>query len=474
MKAKQLSDIPHVASPKPLDAATWGMWVDTEQSRGNNAVVKLVMRMRDAHGRPDAMKALFTGHAGSGKSTELQRVAEMLKDLYHCVIGPIGTRYALPQIDYRQFLFYCATQLVDVAEDQKATLSRDEAKALLEWFDETTKEEVRKDGYNLDAGAGVNLSLFKSLFAKVAGKIYSGGETKEKTVKHIESRLDQLRLNMQVMVKAIEEKLAPGKLLLIVEDLDKIEDLEQGRRLFFEHRRQLLDVPCSMILTFPIALWYGQDDGVLNYPIRYLLPMIPVDSPPETIKDLNPQKAERGRAVLRKIVFARLDETDDLISEEALEKLIDDSGGVLRDLLYVLREAAVSAQVAGRTRIEIGDIEGVGRELRSEYANRLGRPASTQVTEDTTASDPIKRVLGETEDWPKESAIAEEDVGTSADFKRLLQSLCILEYDGDRWYDLHPLVRAHLNERKKLLAARARAARRAEAAEPTQTDPPST
>jgi hypothetical protein len=33
-------------------------------------------------------------------------------------------------------------------------------------------------------------------------------------------------------------------------------------------------------------------------------------------------------------------------------------------------------------------------------------------------------------------------------FKHLLQNLCILEYNGERWHDLHPLIRNYM-ERKK-------------------------
>lgn len=264
---------------------------------------------------------------------------------------------------------------------------------------------------------------------------------------------------MQVIARAIEGKLNGRKLLLVVEDLDKIEDREQARKLFFEHRRQLLDIPCSIIFTFPIMLWYDSDRGVQDYDIRYLLPMIPVRAPPAAIDRAVPGKAAKGRAILREIVYARLEKQADLIASDALDHLIDKSGGVLRDLLYMLRECAISAEVGGRTRIERVDAEDVSRTLRGDYANRLAPPEAARAVMDDEDKKPevglgdIESALGEPGDWPQQLEVVRQ---TSA-FKTLLQSLCILEYNGHRWFDLHPLVSEHLTVKKEALANRAQA-----------------
>lgn len=437
-KATQLSEISQFASPKPLDESTWYMWVDTEEARGSGAVRKLVEQLRQAHAQPDPVKALFAGHSGSGKSTELFRVKREVGDLYHVVVARIGDRYSLPTVDYRQLLFFCASQLIEVGAQENAIIAgRDEAENLLAWFDDRTQTEVQSGGHKLAIEAGAKFNVFTALFARFSGKIYSGGETREEAVRHIESRLDQLRLNMQIIVRAIEEKLGTRKLLLVLEDLDKIEDRDQGRKLFFEHRLQLLDIPCSVIFTFPIALWYEQEAGVQGYPIRYLLPMIPVSPPPPEPSETDTvgrEKAETGRKILRQIVFQRLDENANLIAPDALEFLRLHSGGVLRDLLYMLREAAIGAKIKNRTHIEIDDVKDVARLLHNEYANRLSPRTygETQVT-----LEDIEQTLGSTADWPKWT------VDRTEAFKMLLQSLCILEYNGQRWFELHPAVREY-------------------------------
>lgn len=439
-KATQLSEISQFASPKPLDESTWHMWVDTEEARGSGAVLKLVEQLRQAHSQPDPVKALFAGHSGSGKSTELVRVKREIDALYYVVIARIGDRYSLPTVDYRQLLFFCASQLVDVGAQVDAEVEKDEAQNLLAWFDERTREEVKKEGVQMAVEAGAKIGFFTTLFAKVSGKIYSGGDTRETVSKHIEDRLDQLRINMQVIVRSIEKKLGTRRLLLVLEDLDKIEDRDQGCKLFFEHRRQLLDIPCSVIFTFPIALWYEQEAGVLNYPIRYLLPMIPVALPPSGVSQSDAagrRKADAGREALRQVFFQRLDEGANLIAPDALDDLITYSGGVLRDLLYMLREAAIGAKIKGRARIERDDVREVVHLLREEYANRLS-PHPYGGTEVTI--EDIKKVLGNSGDWPKWPWRVDQTVA----FKMLLQSLCILEYDGQRWFGLHPAMREYL------------------------------
>ncbi len=123
-KATQLSEISQFASPKPLDESTWHMWVDTEEARGSRAVLKLVEQLREASTQPDPIKALFAGHSGSGKSTELFRVKRAIEDLYDIVIARIGDRYSLPTVDYRQLLFFCAEQKARETKKTKPPSSR--------------------------------------------------------------------------------------------------------------------------------------------------------------------------------------------------------------------------------------------------------------------------------------------------------------------------------------------------------------
>lgn len=430
-KATKLSEFSRYFQVKPLDESTWSQYVETDPARGGNHVRFLIEHFEVNRDEPS--KAIFSGHTGSGKSTELARLKKNLEDNYYIITARIGEKYSLPSIDYRQVVFFCVTQLIEVAEKNKATLDNDEEENILSWFDERWVEETKKQGYGVGVEGGTGIGFLKNIYLKVSGKIYSGGETKEKVSRHIEERLDQLRLNMLTIVKAINKKIAPKKLLLILEDLDKLEDRDQARKIFIEHSRQLLDIPCSIIFTFPIVLWYDQT-GLFNYPIRYILPMIPVSEAPAggDLSDRDRKsKAEEGRKILTQIVYQRIDENAGLIEPEALTYMINKSGGLIRDLFYLLREAALGAKIDNREQIVLPDAENAVNRLRSEYINRIS-PSKNISIEDIESS------LGKTSAWPQRLPQQTEA------FKMLLQTLCILEYNGDRWFDLHPLIRDYL------------------------------
>jgi len=111
---------------------------------------------------------------------------------------------------------------------------------------------------------------------------------------------------------------------------------------------------------------------------------------------------------------------------------------VLRDLLYMLREAAIGARIKQRTRIEIDNVQEVARLLRNEYSSRL---SPRTYGETSVTLEDIEETLGDRTDWPKLTA------DRSAAFRMLLQSLCILEYNGDQWFDLHPAINEYLGIR---------------------------
>lgn len=434
-KATNLATVGRFAKPEPLQSDTWGQYVDTDQARGSREVANLIDLLRDSHREGMTTRAIFAGHRGCGKSTELARVSDAVKDLYAGEICVVSERYSLPMLDWRQLLFLCADVLMQYARRCQVDLSKGDIGLVQGWFDETTVKEVSSDGYRLEAEAGANLSFLGQLFAKVSAKIFSGGETQESVTRYIERRFDSLMDNMRILVDAIEKKIQPRRLLLILEGLDKVESLKQSRELFIEHRLQLLSLPCSVIFTFPIRLWYEPDGGVEGYDQRFLLPMIPIAEAPASVDqpaELALQKATKGQDTLREIVLRRIE--SELIEQGALTYLIKFSGGVIRDLLYMLRDAALNARYEKRDQILLRDCERAARRLRSDYAKHLSAPAQSS---DIKVED-ILKTLSRPSDWPR------RQTAPTAAFKLLLQSLCILEYNGDTWYDLHPLIRQHL------------------------------
>lgn len=422
---------------KPLRDENWSQYVPTDAARGASDVQKLISRLQDAADSEVPCHILFAGHSGCGKSTELERVRHEIAQRYLVRSVSVVQRYSLHTFNYKLLLFLIADALVDLASGFD-TIEESDLSLARSWFDERYAEEVKTRGASIQGEAGARLSFLKALFAGFHGKLWSSGETKERAVKYVEERLDHLVGAMQQIVDKIHAEARNKKVLLIIEDLDKLENRDVGRNLFFEHRPQLLNIPCTVIYTFPIRLWYDNQGDLLNYPSRYFLPMIPVSEPPPGSKmtaEMRAHKAEAGRKVVRDILFKRIERK--LITEDAVEALIDATGGVLRDFLYLLRDAALEAKVAGCERIELAHANISITSLRHEYANRLVPDSERGVD-----LSHIHATLGQPDDWPK------RDPDRDTAFNLLLQNLCILEYNGDRWYDLHPLVKETLRLRR--------------------------
>ena len=459
-RAATLGEIDRFARPAPLTPSTWDYYINTDLARDNTGVSKMIKKLRNAHTDGRRVHFIFAGHSGCGKSTEMVRVRLQVEDLYDIQACDVTSRLSLAQVDYRQIIFLLANELVEHARSVGAELERETVEGLLNWFDEVTIKEVNERSYQLEAEAGgrvmvktdagipLVLKMVGELFARFSGKIKSGGGTKETATRHIEQRLDSLMKFMTLVADAIEAKIKPRRLLLVVENLDKIDDAALAKEIFFHHHELLVGLPFSVVFTFPIVLWYESENGVARYQDHHLLPMISIRTAPPshdfTIEQRE-QHAKIGRQTLRDLVHRRIEPA--LIAADALDLAIDKSGGVIRDLLFMLREAALDAEDQGE-QIELAHVQRAARTLRNDYRSKLGpRADSTAVT----AVD-IDDALGDPADWPRR-AIAQTPA-----FRQLLQGLCILEYNGDVWYDLHPAVRDYLGikldeERRRPTAA---------------------
>jgi len=433
-KAKTLQQLIEVFQPSPLDDQNWNFWQDTDKARETQAIQSIIMNFKLAVKKPSPVKILFCGHRGCGKSTELNRIRRELSDIYEICQESVLKRYPLHSMDHRLLLFFCSEILLERAEKLKITLDKDEKSLVLEWFDEKSIEHVKKQGYEINAEAGGEIKILNLIKACMSGKISRASETREISLGFVLDRIDRYMSGLLVIRNKIQEK--SGKpLLLIIEDLDKIYDLEQARKIFIENSKIFGDLPFHAILTFPIGLWYDPKSNLqADYDHRKILPMIPVSQPPKGITK-EEGKDEKGRQCLEDLFFKRVEKSAKLISHEALHTLIVKSGGVLRDFGYIIRESALFALIGNSREISQDDINKAVNSLRIEYENFLGEFGNFKVEEIMNHVDQFKS-------GPL------PDVDQTEVFKHLLQNLCILEYNGERWYDLHPLIREYMEKKK--------------------------
>jgi len=441
-KAKSLADISRIFGPKPLDDSTWEYWQQTDDVRDMPTAELIITKLKNSVKEPITKKILLSGHGGCGKSTELNRVAQGLKYLYEVDASSIAERYPLTAIDNCLLLFFCSQRVLELADKVKIELNKNEKATILGWFDEQSIEKVKEEGYNIETEGSAGISFFKAIALRVWGKIYSGGNTKETTLKFIQDRVDLFILGLIIIANKIREKLKKP-LLLIVENLDKISNPEQAKEIFIINSHILRDIPFHTIFTFPIRLWFDPQISIKKiYEDSVILPMIPVKSLQANIPSEIKKKMGIGQKCLKYIFDKRVDENVVLITDDALNLAITKSGGVLRDFFYVIREASIFAQVRNDTKMNEDDINKSLNTLRIEYENRIGEFPGCDGK--VIKVNDILLYIKKFQNGPIYSTQIEQ----TEVFKHLLQHLCVLEYNGERWFDLHPLIRDYMGKRK--------------------------
>lgn len=145
------------------------------------------------------------------------------------------------------------------------------------------------------------------------------------------------------------------------------------------------------------------------------------------------QPHEGGRDALLDIVRERIDLG--LLQGGQLTRLIVASGGNLRELFAMLKEAADHGILRGDMEdraIGPDDVDRAINKMRAEYVGRLGRSQFDQeehIDYDEKAERLCRLYAGE----PK-AQVADPILYS------LLRSRTVQEFNGKRWYGVHPLV----------------------------------
>ena len=129
---------------------------------------------------------------------------------------------------------------------------------------------------------------------------------------------------------------------------------------------------------------------------------------------------EKGIAVLKGLLEARVDTSILFAEEAAFTRAIELSGGVIRDLFRIVLESLSLKPEMGLT---VADIENGVRDIVSSYERMLQGKAYVPGLHEIAACSCFP-------------------VGFDEDSRNtLLHSMVVLEYNGETWYDVHPLAR---------------------------------
>lgn len=439
VRATQLSQMQDAFAPGPLESAEElrEFYQKTAYARTGDEfsdfVQSLSFQLEDS--REVVQHKLFVGHPGCGKTTELCQLLQKTKGMgFIACLGRCDQELDSADIEYTDVLFLVLDLLVKAADDNGISLDSQLIQEIHDYWEteiEIVKEESEQDEAEMSAGASSEvgiLGLFK-VFSEVKGIIKNSSDSRQQIRQRIEPRSSELVDKIQRVIQEISEKaetLGKKKVpLVILDGLDKI-PLEQARKIFKENGSRFGMLKVHLIITFPIALTYTPEysDIITWFPSPEKLPMIKLR------KWENGEYQEsytEGMEAMRQIVAKRADLV--LFEDGALDELITQTGGYIRDLFRCISKAATRARQRVAQAISIEDAEVALNNLESDINGRYD-----------TAMIAVMREIYHGEKY----------VSTSDEMTKLLQMGAVLEYNEKRWCDLHPLVEKWLKEHGKL------------------------
>ncbi len=389
-------------------------------SRKHSPIPKLARRLKIDDSKS---KVLFTGHRGSGKTTELFRLMHELDDEFLVVYYSMKENFNLSEVTHTHVLISIGLKIYEIAIKKDLRINRDIVEKLEKWMIDTTKitsEEI-KASVSTEAGIG-------TIFAKISSVLRAEGSSRVEFREEIERKTPDLIELINDLISEVyiesRDRLHKKDLLIIIDDLDK-PDLKIAEEIFYKHADSLTQPMCKIIYTIPIALVYSKNykqmeqmfDGI------EILPMV------KTLKK-DGTRYEDGIGELKEILSKRMDL--DLFDQEALEYLIMKTGGIIRDLLNLSADCCLTASLKADTESDVKIDSSIVHEALSELRNDYRRMLTV-------------------EDYEKLETIKErKDSDKDESLMGLLHSLSVLYYlNDDCWYDVHPVIDQLLEDRKK-------------------------
>ncbi len=434
-KAKTLADIRRVCRAMPLTVSQMeSFFVETDSARDpNQNARKRISETLEV--TPDA-RILLYGHRGCGKSTELNKLLSEIEDRFIPVSFSIMDEMQIVAARAEDLVLVITYRILKTAQEHGMPLKDKLLQPVLDFFSETVLSETECRDGTFKGGGG--FSTESGLLGKLAGLLFQitseikyNAHSEETSTAKLRKRPADLLAQANLVIEAVRSGLPENKrLLVVVEDMDKL-DLKQARDMFVRNTNLLTGIRTDIIYTIPIFLFHSPEVNAFKHHFddTVNLPMIKVMEPPE--------KITAGFEIVRKIVLSRIRE--ELIEAEALDLLIRKTGGVLRHVFDVLHEAAVmtTAKVPlTREHIQYG-LNQLRRELSLQIALPFdplpGGPESVEQLYERLAQCSQKQQNGE------KPGLISDSIN-----QILIKSCAMVEYNGERWIGVHPLISDYL------------------------------
>lgn len=439
--ATNLDDIYNTLLPFPLTTKE-GLDAfyrdEMNQVRGGDKIDLMRRGLNRAHG-VSFYKTFFIGHPGVGKSTEMTRLEYKIADKFRTIRFSATTDLDAAGFKPFDVLIVMMIKLVEEASKPRSQggcgtkLPKELVEDILHWFaiEKVTNTATRSMAGGASAGVkptpvSTALSGLLGFFAELKGEIKYTVDRKTETTEYRLNAISRLIALLNRLLDAANAQLthSEGKeWLFIGEDFDKAgikTDLIEA--LFVNYANIFSDLRTHLAFNIPVALAYSEKVASLTLPP----PCIIFDTPVYH-QDHTPD--ENGRAAVEAVLNSRVDPK--LFEENQLLRLVVASGGNLRDLFDMTTTAADYAAVRNSLTIGEKDVAQAIAQKRVEYVNSLGSgPYDPQTVTYEQKAERLVQIYYNVRVTEVADAIMHS----------LLRARAVQEFNGERWFGVHPLV----------------------------------
>ena len=406
-------------------------YADLNRGRGPRVFDSLFRQLgMDKYGNPklvdveNSQYILFCGHRGCGKSTELKRIANILKrpDAYFVVECNIVEDLDPNNIEYVDILFLAAQRLADVLSESGIEVDNQHMKDLKDFFNERVISNLKSKDFSTGISVGgkalTGFPLVASIFGQFTAAFKFNSTYKEEVRTIVKNHFSLFKTIFNRMLNEIKENIKRcnrGKnLLIIIDGTDRL-TRDACDQIFINNASQLKQIDTNFIYTVPIHIVY-EDHQVANfYDKVFVLPMV-------IIEDHNAvERDKKGWSAMKEMISKRVpDELFD--SEETINRVIEMSGGHPRELLHILQEAFNSSDT------DLFDRDAVERALETIKADYM--------------------CFLDAADYKRLARLAiDDDKESDEQMKRLLFNSAALEYNS-YWRMVNPIIRETIEYQK--------------------------
>lgn len=390
-------------------------WEDFSLARGNSAIEALSSRLT-LRSRDRFVHAALIGHCGAGKTTEILRFAADLRGAYELVYMDATVEMNSLLIEVEDLLFNIALAVESTMRERGTPLPKELLEETRRWFEEVVQTTKYVQGFNAEAAAGFESKISSPFFGGLFGSLKAlfKHESEYRTeVRHVLRRYPgRLLANVNALLDAANKLLEGRSLLVAVDNLDRYTP-EVADNLLGVSSDRLRELRCNLILTPPMSLLLQPRSTQLERTYEcHFLQAIQLRKPEQRYHEFDGP----GRDLMEEALSRRIN-LDKMIPEKAArDRLISASGGMMRELLDLVIMSVHLSRSPFLTEAAIDKALAERRQRQRDLINANGWM-------DTLVHIALHKQI---RDDPKCMAV--------------LFNYLAFKYNGEGWYDIHPLV----------------------------------